>query len=65
MNEVTLNAKPQKVAVLSGSLADVVLAMGYETSLSLASDDCTQSDLQVLPKVSATDAQSVISARCV
>ena len=36
--------------------------MGYETSLSLASDDCTQPDLQVLPKVSATDAQSVISA---
>jgi len=62
VNEVTLNAKPQKVAVLSGSLADVVLAMGYETSLSLASDDCTQPDLQVLPKVSATDAQSVISA---
>ena len=62
VNEVTLNAKPQKVAVLSGSLADVVLAMGYETSLSLASDDCTQPDLQVLPKVSATDTQSVISA---
>ena len=62
VNEVTLNAKPQKVAVLSGSLADVVLAMGYETSLSLASDDCTQPDLQVLPKVSATDAQSVVSA---
>ena len=62
VNEVTLNSKPQKVAVLSGSLADVVLAMGYETSLSLASDDCTQPDLQVLPKVSATDAQSVISA---
>ena len=29
VNEVTLNAKPQKVAVLSGSLAYVVLAMGY------------------------------------
>ena len=53
----------QRDGVLAaGSLADVVLAMGYETSLSLASDDCTQPDLQVLPKVSATDAQSVISA---
>ena len=50
INEVTIDAKPQKVAVLSGSLADVVLAMGYETSLALASEDCTQSELEVLTK---------------
>ena len=47
---------------LISGMAHGVLAMGYETSLSLASDDCTQPDLQVLPKVSETDAQSVISA---
>ncbi|MGN0478756.1 MAG: peptidoglycan-binding protein [Hominenteromicrobium sp.] len=61
VNEVTLNAKPKKVAVLSGSLADVVLAIGYETSLTLASEDCTQPELQVLQKVSASDAQAIIS----
>lgn len=62
INEVTIDAKPQKVAVLSGSLADVVLAMGYETSLALASEDCTQSELEVLTKVSATDSASIISS---
>ena len=62
INELTLNAKPKKVAVLSGSLADVVLAIGYETSLSLAGEDCTQPELQVLQKVSATDAETMISS---
>ena len=62
INETTLNAKPKKVAVLSGSLADVVLAIGYETSLSLASEDCTQPELQVLQKVSATDAAGMIES---
>lgn len=59
VNETTINAKPQKVAVLSGSLADVVLAMGYETSLALASDDCTQPELQTLRKISATDTAAI------
>lgn len=62
INELTLNAKPKKVAVLSGSLADVVLAIRYETSLSLAGEDCTQPELQVLQKVSATDAETMISS---
>lgn len=62
VNEVTINTKPQKVAVLSGSLADVILAIGYETSLVLASEDCTQSDLQVLQKVSATDTAAIIES---
>lgn len=62
VNEVTINTKPQKVAVLSGSLADVILAIGYETSLVLASEDCTQSDLQVLQKVSTTDTAAIIES---
>lgn len=62
INEITINSKPQKVAVLSGSLADVVLAIGYETSLVLASEDCTQPDLQVLQKVSATDTNAIIES---
>mgnify|MGYP002234051300 CR=1 FL=1 len=39
VNEVTLNAKPQKVAVLSGSLADVVLAMGTDPGLFMKAQD--------------------------
>ena len=63
INEVTIDAKPQKVAVLSGSLADVVLAMGYETSLALASEDCTQPELEVLTKISATDSAAIPERR--
>lgn len=62
INELTINAKPKKVAVLSGSLADVVLAIGYETSLSLASEDCTQTELQVLQKVSVADTAALTSS---
>lgn len=62
INEVTINEKPEKVAVLSGSLADVVLAIGYETSLALASEDCTQPDLEVLTKISATDSETIINS---
>lgn len=61
LGELTIGAKPKKVAVLSGSLADVVLAIGYETSLSLASEDCTQPELQVLQKIAPTDAQAIVS----
>lgn len=61
INEVTIDAKPQKVAVLSGSLADVVLAMGYETSLALASEDCTQPELEVLAKISAADTAAIVN----
>ena len=62
VNELTIDAKPEKVAVLSGSLADVILAMGYETSLVLGSEDCTQPELDVLNKVSATDASAILAA---
>lgn len=62
INDVTLSAKPQKVAVLSASVADVILAIGYETSLSRGSEDCTQPELQVLQKVSATDTQAILDS---
>lgn len=51
VNGVTINSKPQKVLVLSPSLADVVLALGYETQLAASSQDCTQESLRDLPKV--------------
>ena len=62
VNEVTISARPQKVAVLSASLADVVLALGSETQLALGSEDCTQESLQDLAKIPGDDAQAVIDA---
>lgn len=59
VNGVTISSKPQKVAVLSPSLADVVLALDCETQLVGASDKCTQSGLSDLQKVSASDADAV------
>ena len=56
---VTISSRPQKVAVLSPSLADVVLALGYETQLAAGAQECTQESLKDLQKVSRDDAQAV------
>ena len=45
---VTISARPQKVVVLSPSLADVVLALGYETQLTAVAQECTQESLRDL-----------------
>lgn len=55
VNEVTIQQKPEGVAVLSDNLADVVLALNYEAVLKARTADCTQSDLEVLPIVEPTD----------
>lgn len=60
INEVKISARPAKAVVLSPSLADVVLALGYERQLAGGSDDCTQDSLQALQKVSASDAQAIL-----
>lgn len=52
---VTLNSRPEGVAVLSQSLADVILTIGYEETLKAKSDDCTQPELSVLPDVTIDD----------
>ncbi len=57
---VTISSRPQKVAVLSPSLADVVLALGYETQLAAGSQECTQASLQDLAKIPGDDAQAVV-----
>lgn len=59
VNGVSISAKPQKVVVLSPGLADVVLALGYETQLAAVSSDCTQEELSSLTKVDAADPQSI------
>ncbi len=62
VNGVTISSKPQKVAVLSPNLADVVLALGCETQLAAGSGDCTQDALRDLQKIDAMDAQAVAGA---
>lgn len=57
---VTIGAKPQKVMVLSASLADVILALDCETQLVGGADECTQESLVDLTKVSATDSQAIL-----
>lgn len=59
VNGVSISAKPQKVVVISPGLADVVLALGYETQLAAVSSDCTQEELSSLTKVDAADPQSI------
>lgn len=59
IGKVTFSARPEGAAVLSPSLADVVLALGYEISLKARSADCSQSDLSVLPTVTADDAEKM------
>ena len=61
VNGVTIGAKPQKVAVLSPSLADVVLALGYETQLAAGGTGCTQTSLRDLDKVEPGDVNAIIA----
>ena len=56
---VTLKSEPAGIAVFSPSLADVILAMGYEISLKAKSKDCDQEDLSVLPNVDPSDPAAV------
>ena len=56
---VTISKEPSGAAVLSPNIASVLLSMGYEISLKARSADCTQSDLSVLPVVTADDAQKI------
>ncbi len=59
INGVTISAKPQKVVVLSPSLADVVLALDCETQLLAGAQGCTQEALGKLQKVDAGDASAI------
>ena len=61
VNGVTLTSKPEKVVALSGSIADVILAMNYEAALIAATPDCTQEDFISLTKIDPTDTQAIIA----
>lgn len=51
--------QPKGVVVLSDSLADVVLALGYEAQLKGKSDACTQEDLSPLQNYSIDDPAAI------
>lgn len=59
---LTISSQPKAVAVLSPSVADMILALGYEDCLVLATQDCTQSDLESLTKVAADNYQAFVDA---
>ncbi|MCI8386514.1 MAG: hypothetical protein HFE95_08780 [Acutalibacter sp.] len=59
INGVTVSARPQRVAVLSPSLADVVLALNCDTQLAAGGSGCTQDSLRDLQKVDPNDAAAV------
>lgn len=59
IGEVTIDSKPEGVAVLSPNIADIVLALGYEINLKARSAECTQSDLKILPEVTVEDADKM------
>ena len=59
IGDVTISKQPAGAAVLSPNTASVILALGYETQLKAKSAECTQSDLSVLPNVTADDADKI------
>ncbi|XOQ43464.1 MAG: Peptidoglycan-binding protein [Clostridium sp.] len=59
IGDVVIRQEPAGVAVLSPNIASIILSLGYETSLKARSADCVQSDLSVLPVVTADDAQKI------
>lgn len=62
VGETQINSQPSGVVVLSDSLADVVLSLGYEAQLKGKSASCTQEELSILPDMTMDD-PSAISSR--
>ena len=52
---VKFTKSPENVVVLSDSLADIVLAEGYELKLKGRTTDCTQNELSILPEVGSKE----------
>lgn len=62
IDEQTISSEPQNVAVLSGSIADVIISMGLQNQVAIVSTDCTQTEYEELTKIEATDVSSLINA---
>lgn len=59
IGDTKISREPSGAAVLSPNIASVILSIGYEISLKARSADCVQSDLSVLPQVTADDAKKI------
>lgn len=59
IGDVTIRSEPTGAAVLTPNVASVVLTLGYETQLKAKGEACTQSDLSVLPNVTADGAAQI------
>ncbi|MDO4459264.1 MAG: ABC transporter substrate-binding protein, partial [Clostridia bacterium] len=63
VNEVTISSKPSAAVVLDASLADAVLATGYETSLKAVVDTATQDEYKTLTKIAPDDIDAIIDMK--
>ena len=61
VGETQINSQPSGVVVLSDSLADVVLSLGYEAQLKGKSASCTQEELSILPDMTMDDPGAISS----
>lgn len=57
-----INSKPEKVAVLSDDLADIIYYMGYSTQISIISDECNQEELTKYIKSAGSETAPDIKA---
>lgn len=55
VGNLVLEEPAENIAVLSGNIADILLACGYEGKLSARSDECTQDALSILPSLGTPD----------
>ncbi len=62
VSDITISGKPEKVTVLCASLADVIVSIGYETSLVLVTEEAVNEELESLPKISPNDVNSIIES---
>lgn len=51
VNDVSFEKSPEKVIVMSDSIADIVIALGYDTKLCACTEDCSQKEIYVLPRI--------------
>ncbi len=54
-----INTQPSKVIVLSDSLADVVVSLGYEDQLIAKTEECDQSEIKLLENVGSKNNISI------
>ncbi len=57
--DIEISSKPEKVVVLSQSIADVILALGYEAQVVGVTADCTQTAYTETTRVDVTALESI------